>query len=346
MDQRCTAICHLQSGPPELKSIHVNTRKTQRHGHQIDQAARTQPPDYDRSKSGAGHRVGRGPRHRGRRRDRRARGRGHQEPHGRAAPADLRPQAPPGRHPQGRGPTARPARSPRRRGPTCAIPARSRAPPMAALWAAPWTEAASKHYLAYVGTYTGPQSKGIYAFRFDADTGKLDPAGLVGELERPSFLVIHPNRKYLYAVSELGNSSVTGFEIDAGSGKLISELRGHQERTPQHFHSMLYVCTFTPDGHISVSWFRGPFEQFVERCRPSFGAGHTWSRHHLFAPTVTVRGDRALAGMRPSGGALRALPLRGALAHERRGGLAPPRPCLLGCGAARVQPAPVVRRRV
>jgi hypothetical protein len=25
--------------------------------------------------------------------------------------------------------------------------------------------------------------------------------------------------------------------------------------------------TFTPDGHISVSWFRGPFEQFVERCR-------------------------------------------------------------------------------
>ena len=23
--------------------------------------------------------------------------------------------------------------------------------------------------------------------------------------------------------------------------------------------------TFTPDGHISVSWFRGPFEQFVER---------------------------------------------------------------------------------
>ena len=23
--------------------------------------------------------------------------------------------------------------------------------------------------------------------------------------------------------------------------------------------------TFTHDGHISVSWFRGPFEQFVER---------------------------------------------------------------------------------
>jgi hypothetical protein len=54
-------------------------------------------------------------------------------------------------------------------------------------------------------------------------------------------------------------------------------------------------ATFTPDGHISVSWFRGPFEQFVERCRASFGAGHSWSRHHLFAPTVTVNGDRATA---------------------------------------------------
>jgi SnoaL-like domain len=53
--------------------------------------------------------------------------------------------------------------------------------------------------------------------------------------------------------------------------------------------------TFTPDGHISISWFRGPFEQFVERCRASFGVGHSWSRHHLFAPVVKLAGDRAVA---------------------------------------------------
>ncbi len=53
--------------------------------------------------------------------------------------------------------------------------------------------------------------------------------------------------------------------------------------------------TFTPDGHISVSWFRGPFEQFVERCRASFAAGHAWSRHHLFTPSVTLSDDRAVA---------------------------------------------------
>jgi hypothetical protein len=53
--------------------------------------------------------------------------------------------------------------------------------------------------------------------------------------------------------------------------------------------------TFAPDGHISISWFRGSFEQFVERCRASFAAGHGWSRHHLFAPTIRLGKDRAVA---------------------------------------------------
>jgi hypothetical protein len=54
-------------------------------------------------------------------------------------------------------------------------------------------------------------------------------------------------------------------------------------------------ATFTPDGHISVSWFRGPFEQFVERCRAGFAASRTWSRHHLFTPTIKLAKDRAIA---------------------------------------------------
>ncbi|HEX3937633.1 MAG TPA: nuclear transport factor 2 family protein [Xanthobacteraceae bacterium] len=53
--------------------------------------------------------------------------------------------------------------------------------------------------------------------------------------------------------------------------------------------------TFTPDGHISISWFRGPFEDFVERCTANFAAGHAWSRHHLFTPTMRLAQDRALA---------------------------------------------------
>ena len=53
--------------------------------------------------------------------------------------------------------------------------------------------------------------------------------------------------------------------------------------------------TFTPDGHISVSWFRGAFEQFVEHCRANYGVGGSWSRHHLFAPTIKAAGDRIVA---------------------------------------------------
>src|SRR5689334_18666463 len=80
--------------------------------------------------------------------------------------------------------------------------------------------AAAKQCLVFIGTYTGPQSKGIYSCRFDADTGKLETHAVAAELERPSFLAFHPNRKHLYAVSELRNSTVSAFEIDAKSGTL------------------------------------------------------------------------------------------------------------------------------
>jgi hypothetical protein len=53
--------------------------------------------------------------------------------------------------------------------------------------------------------------------------------------------------------------------------------------------------TFTPDGHISISWFRGPFEQFVERCKANATGGNVWSRHHLFAPSIRLSKDRAVA---------------------------------------------------
>jgi 6-phosphogluconolactonase len=81
---------------------------------------------------------------------------------------------------------------------------------------------AKGQYLAYVGTYTTKtNSKGIYAFRYDASTGLLSPIGVAAETPDPSFLVIHPSGKYLYAVNEAGkNSMVSAFALDAHSGKL------------------------------------------------------------------------------------------------------------------------------
>ncbi len=82
--------------------------------------------------------------------------------------------------------------------------------------------AASSRYLAYVGTYTTKtESKGIYAYEFDADTGKLTPKGVAAETRDPSWVVVHPSGKYLYAANEAGKASaVSAFAVEAKSGKL------------------------------------------------------------------------------------------------------------------------------
>lgn len=54
------------------------------------------------------------------------------------------------------------------------------------------------------------------------------------------------------------------------------------------------LATFHPDGEIAVSWFRGPFPAFVERCRQSHDAGNR-SKHLIWPPTVQVAGGRAVA---------------------------------------------------
>jgi len=84
---------------------------------------------------------------------------------------------------------------------------------------------AAGRFFVYVGTYTGEKSKGIYSFQFDPSSGEMASPGLAGEVANPSFLTIHPNRKFLYAVSELGNDgrtngAVTAFAIDAKTGSL------------------------------------------------------------------------------------------------------------------------------
>ncbi|HLW86773.1 MAG TPA: lactonase family protein [Candidatus Sulfotelmatobacter sp.] len=87
----------------------------------------------------------------------------------------------------------------------------------------------SGKYLVYVGTYTndeGSKSKGIYAYRYDAATAQLTSLGLAAETTNPSFVAVHPNGKFLYAVNELGNykgpnsGGVSAFAIDHTTGKL------------------------------------------------------------------------------------------------------------------------------
>ena len=84
----------------------------------------------------------------------------------------------------------------------------------------------------YIGTYTGETSQGIYISRLNGDTGALSKVELAAEVKNPSFLAIHPNHIFLYAVNEVSDSdgkptgAVSAFAIDNNSGKL--KLLNHQ----------------------------------------------------------------------------------------------------------------------
>jgi 6-phosphogluconolactonase len=79
---------------------------------------------------------------------------------------------------------------------------------------------AQSDYLAFAGGY-GP---GIYGLRFHAASGRLTRLGLAVSTARPSFLIVHPNGRFLYAVNEAGrdDDTVSSFAIDRKNGKLTA----------------------------------------------------------------------------------------------------------------------------
>ena len=75
----------------------------------------------------------------------------------------------------------------------------------------------------YFGTYTSGNngSKGIYRSMLDTETGELSALMLAAEAKNPSFLEIHPNGKFLYAVSESGGAgTVSAYAIEPDTKKL------------------------------------------------------------------------------------------------------------------------------
>ncbi len=75
----------------------------------------------------------------------------------------------------------------------------------------------------YIGTYTGARSQGIYVCEFDPQTGALSAPELAAKTNSPSFLALHPNHHFLYAVGEEGGKlggAVRAFSIDPKTGML------------------------------------------------------------------------------------------------------------------------------
>ncbi|MBL9092553.1 MAG: beta-propeller fold lactonase family protein, partial [Planctomycetaceae bacterium] len=87
-------------------------------------------------------------------------------------------------------------------------------------------------FRVYFGTYTrGGKSQGIYRSELDLATGKLSEPALAAETGSPSFLCVHPNRKFVYAVGEetklpgakkdkAAAGAVCAFAVDEATGNL------------------------------------------------------------------------------------------------------------------------------
>ncbi len=91
---------------------------------------------------------------------------------------------------------------------------------------------ANQSMYIYVGTYTrslphvAAKSEGIYLIRMDPATGLLEHVSKTVGVDNPSFLAVHPNGRYLYAVNEVGDfqdkdsGAVSAFAINAEDGAL------------------------------------------------------------------------------------------------------------------------------
>lgn len=85
---------------------------------------------------------------------------------------------------------------------------------------------APSNFRAYVGCYTGTagNGEGIYLLDFDVSNGALYHRQLVARTPSPSWIAVHPSRKFLYAANEIsdyegaaspGTGSISAFAIAA-----------------------------------------------------------------------------------------------------------------------------------
>ncbi|NJD04847.1 MAG: lactonase family protein [Ruminiclostridium sp.] len=118
-------------------------------------------------------------------------------------------------------------------------------------------------YYAYVGTYTGGESKGIYIFRFNTLTGKLEFIDTSSELENPSYLCISKDSSFLYAVMETqvyngeSGGAAAAYCIDKETGKLrLLNIRPTKGKDPCHLttdshNRFLFVSNYS-EGTLTV----------------------------------------------------------------------------------------------
>jgi 6-phosphogluconolactonase len=157
----------------------------------------------------------------------------------------------------------------------------------------------------YVGAYTEPpegHAEGIAVFRFDADSGALSPVQTVTGIANPSFLALDARQRYLYAVNELNEGSVTAFARDAENGTLAPlnrqlshgaapcyiglDASGRYVLVANYSGGTVAVLPVNADGHLE------PATSVVDHGQAGSSVGSTGQKQphpHMVAPATDGR---------------------------------------------------------
>ena len=86
------------------------------------------------------------------------------------------------------------------------------------------SQAQTKNLPLFIGTYTNScDSKGIYVYNFDTNTGDFVFKNATEKVINPSYLALSKNQKVLYSVNENGTeSTISSFGLDGTTGQLTS----------------------------------------------------------------------------------------------------------------------------
>jgi 6-phosphogluconolactonase len=116
---------------------------------------------------------------------------------------------------------------------------------------------AQKKEIIYAGTYSVRGSEGIYVYELDRKNLELNLIQTVHTPESPTFLAVHPTRKFLYSVNRgapdgsKNTGSISAFAIDPLTGKLnllnekISHGNGPCHVSIDHTGKQIFISHYT-----------------------------------------------------------------------------------------------------
>ena len=82
---------------------------------------------------------------------------------------------------------------------------------------------AAQEFYLFAGTYTSSGSKGIYVYRFNAQTGKATWVSNTDSVANPSYLIVSKNGNFVYTVNETGGANpgrVSAYSFNKKNGAL------------------------------------------------------------------------------------------------------------------------------